>query len=478
MSSATAPPSSRPPAGPTPSTRKRGRAAGAVALIAVLVCAAVVALWWLRPAGGPQDPDGESAQSPGGALLSGHVPVSSGIPWPLEGEVRGPRATITPSDAWMKGSRSAWALDTPVGERIPPRYATNGEVLVSLHRSGARTELMQGWDIRSGQAQHLWSRELDVGDTLDIQSDDAAWVGGTLFVDGHAINGATGEAVVLSWMKAKNPSDSKTLVVAHGRVLVVCARTGNECQARDSQGNVLWRKSTGLRAEAEVRGTASLNGEQWVWLQQDNGKSSFVNTSTGASNTLEVGTGGLCTDIRADDGWLVACGESTQITAFAADGSGRQDFDAAYWPISTRGRSECSDATVPIWERTPTLERAIAYYRDGDTSATAGTLTAADCSHLEYRAPGTDGATSIDITNDRWHRAFTLGDFGSELQEQLAVSGSRRILAVGNSMLIDLTSGQLMDLAGAQNPQDPRLAAPDLVIAAEDSGIRAAVPRD
>ena len=478
MSLATVPPSSRPPASPTPSTPRRGRAAGAAVLVVVLACAALGALWWLRPAGGPQDEDSESAQSSGGGLLSGHVPVSSSIPWPLEGEVRGARATITPSDAWMRGSRSAWALDTPAGEGVPPRYATNGEVLISLHRSGVGTELMQGWDIRSGQAQHLWSRELDVGDTLRIQSDEAVWVGGTLFVQGYAINGATGEAVVLSWMEAKNPSDHKTLVVAPGMRLVACARTGNECQARDSEGKVLWKKSIGLRAEAEVRGTASLNGEQWIWLQQDNGKSSFVNTSTGASSTLEVGTGGICVDIGAADGWLVACGDGTQMTAFAADGSGKQDFDAAYWPISTRGRSECSDATVPIWELTPTLAQAIAYYRDGDTSATTGTLTAADCDHLEYRAPGTDDATSIDITNDQWHRAFTIGDFGRQLQEQLALSGSRQVLAVGNSMLIDLTSGQLMDLAGAQSPQDPRLAAPDLVVAAEDSGIRGAAPRD
>ena len=133
---------------------------------------------------------------------------------------------------------------------------------------------------------------------------------------------------------------------------------------------------------------------------------------------------------------------------------------------------------MPIWGPSPTLDQAIAFYRDGDTSATAGTLTALDCDHLEYRAPGTGGAISIDITDDPSHKAFTIGDFGKELQRQLAVSEGRQVLAIGNSMLIDLASGQLMDLVGAGSPQNPRLVAPGLVIAAEDSGICGAVPRD
>ena len=472
--------SSRLPGAPSPSAPRKGKGVGvAVALAVMLVCAALGASWLLlRPTGGPQSGGAESAQSPGGAVPSGEVPVSASIPWALEGQVRGVRETITPSDSWMTGSRRPWTLDTPAGEGVPPRYATNGEVLITLHRSAAWTELMQGWDIRSGQARHLWSRALDLGDTLRIQSDDAVWVGDTLFVDKHVINGATGEAVVLSWLGTTPSSTQRTLVVGPDRTLVACARAGNECQARDSEGNLLWKKSIGLRSKAEVRGTATLNGEQWIWLQQDNGKSSFVNTATGAVNTLDVGNGGICPEIGVADGWLVACGGGSQMTAFAADGGGREDFDASYWPISTRSSKECSDATVPIWGPSPTLDQAIAFYRDGDTSATAGTLTALDCDHLEYRAPGTGGAISIDITDDPSHKAFTIGDFGKELQRQLAVSEGRQVLAIGNSMLIDLASGQLMDLVGAGSPQNPRLVAPGLVIAAEDSGICGAVPRD
>ena len=114
----------------------------------------------------------------------------------------------------------------------------------------------------------------------------------------------------------------------------------------------------------------------------------------------------------AADGWLVACEGDSQIRALAADGTPVGAFDAAHWPMSTRSKHECSDASVPVWDQEPTLAQATAYYRDSDASATRGVLTPADCGHIEYQAP--DGATTIlDLTGDDGQRAFTLGDSGA-----------------------------------------------------------------
>ena len=89
----------------------------------------------------------------------------------------------------------------------------------------------------------------------------------------------------------------------------------------------------------------------------------------------------------AADGWLVACEGDSQIRALAADGTPAGAFDAAHWPVSTRSKHECSDASVPVWGQEPTLAQATAYYRDSDAAATRGVLTPADCGHIEYQAP-------------------------------------------------------------------------------------------
>ena len=182
-----------------------------------------------------------------------------------------------------------------------------------------------------------------------------------------------------------------------------------------------------------------------------------------------------CWRAPAADGWLVACEGDSQIRALAADGAPAGAFDAAHWPVSTRSKHECSDASVPIWDQEPTLAQATAYYRDSDASATRGVLTSADCGHIEYQAP--DGATTaLDLTGDDEQRAFTLGDSGGELQDQLSVSDDGRVLAIGNSVLIDLTTGQYMDFAGSA-PDRPALIAPALILTKTNTNLTATAPR-
>ena len=182
-----------------------------------------------------------------------------------------------------------------------------------------------------------------------------------------------------------------------------------------------------------------------------------------------------CWRAPAADGWLVACEGDSQIRALAADGTPAGAFDAAHWPVSTRSKHECSDASVPIWGQEPTLAQATAYYRDSDASATRGVLTPADCGHIEYQGP--DGATTaLDLTGDDEQRAFTLGDSGGELQSQLTVSDGGQVLAIGNSVLIDLTSGQYMDFAGSA-PNRPVLIAPALMLTTTDTNLTAIAPR-
>ena len=136
---------------------------------------------------------------------------------------------------------------------------------------------------------------------------------------------------------------------------------------------------------------------------------------------------------------------------------------------------ECSDASVPVWGQEPTLAQATAYYRDSDASATRGVLTPADCGHIEYQAP--DGATmTLDLTGDDEQRAFTLGDSGGELQDQLSFSDDGRVLAIGDSVLIDLTTGQYMDFADSA-PDRPALIAPALMLTKTDTNLTATAPR-
>ena len=157
------------------------------------------------------------------------------------------------------------------------------------------------------------------------------------------------------------------------------------------------------------------------------------------------------------------------------DGTPVEAFDAAHWPVSTRSKHECSDASVPIWDQEPTLAQATAYYRDSDASATRGVLTPADCGHIEYRAP--DGTTTaLDLTGDDGQRAFTLGDSGGALQDQLSVSDDGRVLAIGNSVLIDLTTGQCMGPTG-NAPDRPALIAPALILTKTNTNLTATAPR-
>ena len=105
----------------------------------------------------------------------------------------------------------------------------------------------------------------------------------------------------------------------------------------------------------------------------------------------------------------------------------------------------------------------------------------ARCPHARrlraHRVPGPDGATTaLDLTGDDEQRAFTLGDSGGELQDQLSVSDDGRVLAIGNSVLIDLTTGQYMDFADSA-PDRPALIAPALMLTKTDTALTATAPR-
>lgn len=248
-----------------------------------------------------------------------------------------------------------------------------------------------------------------------------------------------------------------------------------------ANGNVMWEASTGVR-DYVVRGSAASGGGEWIWLDGLGEPGVFLNTATGQVKRAERRATGKCWSTRAVDGWLVACEGDSQIASFAADGTAGGAFDAARWPLSTRGEGECSDAGVPVWQGAPTLDEAIAYYRDGDESRTLGTLTAADCGHVEYRTPG-GRATTIDISGDDpdlWQ--FVLGEFGHPSTGvgqwfHFAISDGGRILAVGNTALVDVGSGEHVGLPRATDSSDQLpLKAPGLVLGVDGSGVVAAAP--
>ena len=460
-----------PPARPAP----RGRWRAVVPLLVGAPVLAALALFWLaRP------PDG--GQQHGPAEQESGIVESGALPWALEGEAAPAGRTPVPSGSWSNGAREAWTINAPAIKRgdseQTTRYAANGTTLITLQGANAWQNTIKGWDIGGAQPRQLWAHTVQITDSPAIGAGEAdVWVGGTLFADGHAINGRTGQIVSLTWMRSQGPGRRlNDLAVTADGLLVACDPGPGQCSARKSDGSVVWTSSTGLEGHT-MRGTALGGGDEWIWLDGGAGTASFVNARTGRVNEGRYGSTGPCWRAGARDGWLVACQTDTRITALHADGTSAGAFDAAHWPISTRLEGECSDASAPVWAGAPALDQAIAYYRDSDASPTLGALTPADCAHIEYASPA-GASTTIDLSEDRGPGAFVLGGFGLELPERPALSADGRVLAIGASVLVDLATGRPVDVASAGPSDPPSLVAPGLVLAADKSGVRAVVPQE
>lgn len=401
------------------------------------------------------------------------------IPWEVGGAVVRPDATVVPSDQWFNGSQRAWSVDFPAPDGGDDQFlhaSSNGSVLVTLERANTWQKMVKGWDVGGGAPRQLWSHTVQYWDSPDIGDDQqSTWVGNTLFVDHYAINADTGQIVSLPWMRQETENYlDKDLRVTADLVLVACDKSTGACSGRRADGTVVWEASTGLVGTA-MWGSAASTGHEWIWLGRASTSNVFLNGATGQVKTSSFEPAQRCWRTPAADGWLVACESDSQIRALAADGTPVEAFDAVHWPLSTRSKHECSDASVPIWGQEPTLAQAVAYYRDSDASATRGVLTPTDCGHIEYQGP--DGATTtLDLTGDDEQRAFTLGDSGGELQSQLTVSDGGQVLAIGNSVLIDLTSGQYMDSTNSA-PNRPVLIAPALMLTTTDTNLTAIAPR-
>lgn len=401
------------------------------------------------------------------------------VPWEVAGAVVRPDTAVVPSGQWLNGLQQAWGLDFPAadgGAEQNVRVSSNGSVLVTLERANLWQGTVKGWDVGGGEPRQLWSHTVQDLDSPGIGDErKSTWVGSTLFVGHYAVNADTGQIVSLTWMReeAEGHAD-KELRVTAGLVLVACDKSTGGCSGRRADGTVMWKTPTGLIG-TDMWGSAASTGHDWIWLGRTSTSNVFLNAVTGQVKTSSFEPTQGCWRAPAADGWLVACEGDSQIRALAADGTPVEAFDAAHWPMSTRSKQECSDASVPIWDQEPTLAQATAYYRDSDASATRGVLTPADCGHIEYQAP--DGATTIlDLTGDDEQRAFTLGDSGGELQDQLSVSDDGRVLVIGNSVLIDLTTGQYMDFADSA-PDRPALIAPALMLTKTDTALTATPPR-
>lgn len=401
------------------------------------------------------------------------------VPWEVAGAVVRPDDAVVPSGQWLNGSQRAWGLDFPPadgGDDQFVRVSPNGSVLVTLERTNLWQGTVKGWDVGGGAPRQLWSHTVQNRDSPDIGDErKSTWVGSTLFVGHYAVNADTGQIVSLTWMReeAEGHAD-KELRVTVGLVLVACDKSTGGCSGRRADGTVMWEAPTGLIGTA-MWGSAASTGHDWIWLGRTSTSNVFLNAATGQVKTSSFEPAQGCWRAPAADGWLVACEGDSQIRALAADGTPVEAFDAAHWPMSTRSKHECSDASVPVWGQEPTLAQATAYYRDSDASATRGVLTPADCGHIEYQAP--DGATmTLDLTGDDEQRAFTLGDSGGELQDQLSVSDDGRVLTIGNSVLIDLTTGQYMDPTGSA-PDRPALIAPALMLTKTNTNLTATAPR-
>ena len=401
------------------------------------------------------------------------------VPWEVAGAVVRPDTAVVPSGQWLNGLQQAWGLDFPAadgGAEQNVRVSSNGSVLVTLERANLWQGTVKGWDVGGGAPRQLWSHTVQNRDSPDIGDErKSTWVGSTLFVGHYAVNADTGQIVSLTWMRQEAEAHSdKDLRVTADLMLVACDSSTGGCSGRRADGTVVWEASTGL-AGTDMWGSAASTGHDWIWLGRASTSNVFLDGATGQVKTSSFEPVQRCWRAPAADGWLVACEGDSQIRALAADGTPVEAFDAAHWPVSTRSKHECSDASVPIWDQEPTLAQATAYYRDSDASATRGVLTPADCGHIEYQAP--DGATTaLDLTGDDEQRAFTLGDSGGELQDQLSVSDDGRVLAIGNSVLIDLTTGQCMGPTG-NAPDRPALIAPALILTKTNTNLTATAPR-
>lgn len=401
------------------------------------------------------------------------------VPWEVAGAVVRPDTAVVPSGQWLNGLQQAWGLDFPAadgGAEQNVRVSSNGSVLVTLERANLWQGTVKGWDVGGGEPRQLWSHTVQDLDSPGIGDErKSTWVGSTLFVGHYAVNADTGQIVSLTWMRQEAEAHSdKDLRVTADLMLVACDSSTGGCSGRRADGTVVWEASTGL-AGTDMWGSAASTGHDWIWLGRASTSNVFLDGATGQVKTSSFEPVQRCWRAPAADGWLVACEGDSQIRALAADGTPVEAFDAAHWPVSTRSKHECSDASVPIWDQEPTLAQATAYYRDSDASATRGVLTPADCGHIEYRAP--DGTTTaLDLTGDDGQRAFTLGDSGGALQDQLSVSDDGRVLAIGNSVLIDLTTGQCMGPTG-NAPDRPALIAPALILTKTNTNLTATAPR-
>lgn len=461
------------PLTPTNRRRKRPMIIGVVVALPFLVVACL--LFWSAHSSNQQrqnDP----------ALQASDVQKTDHVPWAVQGDIRMPGDAITPSDDWINGIGSAWTIEEPAWSSgsfsYRVAYATNGALVITSQNANTWQSTLKGWDISGDQPRQLWSHTVQDNDKPDLDAEEkGVWVGNTLFIDEYAINGDTGDIASISWLRSEKSSrtNGNDLVVTPDLVLVACDPGTGECSAHTADGTQLWTASTGLSSYT-LRGTAQTGGHTWIRLDAGTGRSAFVNTATGETKSATYGSGDSCWHAAASDGWLIACQGDAEITAFTADGESAGTFAATYWPLSTRGKSECSDATTPVWAQTPTLAQATAFYRDGDISGTRGALTPTDCGNIVYQAP--DGTTTdLDLTRDINQRAFTLGDLGGVLQKQLAISDSGKVLVIGNAVFVDLTSGAYMGSVSDDHLDWPLLSAPGLVLLKDDTGIVAYKPR-
>ena len=414
------------------------------------------------------------------ALQPSDIEKTDSIPWVLQGDIQMPGDAITPSDAWINGIDSAWTIEEPAWSsgryNIRATYATNGALVITSQNVNTWQSTIKGWDVSDDQPRQLWSHTVQNDDAPYLDDGKGVWVGSTLFMDGYAINGDTGAIVALSWLRSEGGSrDGNDLIITPELVLVACDPATRECSARTADGTQLWTASTGL-SNFHPRGTARTGGRIWIWFEEGAGRNAFVDTTTGEIKRTTYGSGGPCWHTAASDGWLIACQGDAEVAAFTADGEPAGAFTATYWPLSTRAKSQCSDATTPVWAQTPTLAQATAFYRDGDVSGTRGTLTPTDCRNIVYQAP--DGTTTdLDLTRDNNQRAFVLDDTGGVLQQELAISDSGKVLVIGNVVFVDLTSGAYMGSVSDDHVDWPLLKTSGFVLLKDDTGIVAYKPR-
>ena len=432
----------------TPSQRPKR---GPVLVLVLVVCAVCTAIGVLDYLHSPATDNGDAEK-----LTSG----SDSPTWQIEGDVIDAHAPLNPSSDWLRGQEVAWRIPAPEGELEVNNGSEFGRssLLITSHyrREGDLRVLIQGWDVSGEEPQRLWRTDAPLS-KVSLAQTSAFWVGETLISGETIVNGRTGEIASPSWLKMTDD-----LAVA-GDTIIACRRATPsvpaKCTGHGFNGKLRWEAEPpggSFDGFEHIADPAALQSLGYKASSSDGGNYGralyAIDVKTGAFTKLRDYSAEQCKVRTLIDGWAFACSDDGALSLYDHTGALADTIVLTEPPLRLSqgglGRKPglCYTDTEPFWNHEPTMDELRAYYRDGDDSGTAGSLTySEDCRSFSYREPGSGGAVhSFDSYGMTYYWVREYPEQPGAIRLPARVSEDRKILVLRGYLYFDVDGGEFL----------------------------------